>query len=80
MLTRLLSSPRTRSARSLVKIETLESRQLLSAAVASSTPFSGTPMVAGQLVEAENFDLGGPGVAYQIAWPSAPISTGPMTR
>lgn len=41
-------------------IEILESRRLL----ASSTPFSGTPVSLPGTIQAENFDNGGEGVAY----------------
>src|SRR5688572_31032254 len=34
------------------------------AALAQSTPFSGTPIVVPATIEAENFDRGGEGVAY----------------
>ena len=42
--------------------QALEKRVLYSTAV--STPFLGTPVPAGQIIEAENYDLGGEGVAY----------------
>ncbi|HEX4793518.1 MAG TPA: carbohydrate-binding protein [Humisphaera sp.] len=42
-------------------IETLESRQLLTAA---PVPFHGVPYTEGQRIEAEDFDLGGQGVGY----------------
>ncbi|MDB5173349.1 MAG: carbohydrate binding module family protein, partial [Phycisphaerales bacterium] len=42
-------------------VETLEDRRLLTAV---STAFTGVPMTAGQVIEAENFDNGGEGIAY----------------
>ncbi|MDB5288891.1 MAG: glycoside hydrolase family 18, partial [Phycisphaerales bacterium] len=42
-------------------VETLEDRRLFTVV---STPFLGTPVTAGQVIEAENFDNGGEGVAY----------------
>ncbi|HWE03867.1 MAG TPA: carbohydrate-binding protein [Tepidisphaeraceae bacterium] len=56
--------------------EPLESRQLLTAAVASS-PYSGAAIVAGQTIEAENFDLGGAGAGFQVAHPDTTPSANP---
>src|SRR5665213_3238968 len=47
-------------------VELLESRRLLTVAVAS-VPYTGAAIIAGQTIEAENFDLGGEGVAFHVA-------------
>jgi N-acetylneuraminic acid mutarotase len=44
----------------------LEGRQLLSV----STPFHGVPFAEGQRIEAEDYDLGGPNVAYHDTTPT----------
>lgn len=49
-------------------LEILESRRLLSGAVVSS-PFHGVSFTPGQLIAAEDFDLGGQGVAYHDTTP-----------
>lgn len=49
-------------------LEALEDRRLLSAVV--STPFRGTPFLPNQTIEAENYDLGGEGVAYHDTTPA----------
>src|SRR5665213_2017950 len=49
-------------------IERLEARQLLSATL-NSTPFHGAPIAANQTIEAEDYDLGGEGVAYHDTTP-----------
>ena len=49
-------------------MEILESRRLLSGTVVSS-PFHGVPFTPGQLIQAEDFDLGGEGVAYHDTTP-----------
>ena len=51
-------------------VELLELRRLLTAAV-TSVPYTGAAIVAGQTIEAENFDLGGEGVAFHVAYPDA---------
>jgi N-acetylneuraminic acid mutarotase len=52
----------TYSSAAPMTVEPLEARRLLSAA---SVPFHGTPYVPGQRIEAEDYDLGGPTVAYK---------------
>src|SRR6185437_1951760 len=49
-------------------LEILESRRLLSGAVVS-TPFHGVPFTPGQLIQAEDFDSGGQGIAYHDTTP-----------
>lgn len=66
-------SPKGRQAPFAASVERLESRRLLSA-VAASTPFGGVPYVAGQTIEAENFDLGPEGVAYHNPGPANPAN------
>ncbi|MDB5288890.1 MAG: Kelch repeat-containing protein [Phycisphaerales bacterium] len=48
-------------------VQLLEDRRLLS--VAASTPFTGTPFIPNQRIEAEYFDAGGEGVAYHDTTP-----------
>ncbi|MDB5304446.1 MAG: hypothetical protein JWM97_1995, partial [Phycisphaerales bacterium] len=49
------------------QVQLLEDRRLLS--VAASTPFTGTPFIPSQTIEAEKFDVGGEGVAYHDTTP-----------
>jgi N-acetylneuraminic acid mutarotase len=44
-------------------VQSLEPRRLMSSA---ATPFLGTPFTVGQVIEAENYDKGGEGVAYHV--------------
>ncbi len=57
MIRRFRSGRRPRAARA--QVQSLETRRLL-----SGLPFHGIPFKDGQRIEAEDFDLGGAGVAY----------------
>jgi len=56
--------PRFVQRRSSSMVQRLESRRLLSAAV--EAPFLGKPVATNQIIEAENYDLGGSNVAYHV--------------
>ena len=58
--------------RSIPRLETLESRQFFSG---GPLPFGSSPYVAGQTIEAENFDRGGEGVAWHYPSHTAVKST-----
>ncbi len=61
-----MSPKKKKPVRSAVEFQTLEPRAFLSA----STPFSGSPINVSGIIEAENYDLGGEGVAYHDTTPT----------
>ncbi len=61
-----MSPKKKRPVQSAVDFQTLEPRAFLSA----STPFSGSPTNVSGIIEAENYDLGGEGVAYHDTTPT----------
>lgn len=64
-VTNPVHSHKVRAKSDCAWVQPLESRCLMSTAPAS-TPYFAVPATTGQIIEAENFDKGGPSVAYHV--------------